>query len=97
LFYAFKIHIIDCFNKGLSFFPYFAKNFESLIHPPLEHDLKSFSIVIRACILLMFLSMVENILPFTEGDSINRPPMFSGVNYQFWKVGRKIFIESIDR
>jgi len=36
-------------------------------------------------------------LPFAEGASINRQPMFSGVNYQFWKVRMKIFIESIDR
>jgi len=41
--------------------------------------------------------MAENKLPFVEGASINRPPMFSGVNYQFWKVKVKIFIESIDR
>jgi len=27
--------------------------------------------------------MAENKLPFAEGASINRPPMFSGVNYQF--------------
>jgi len=36
-------------------------------------------------------------LPFAEGASINRPPMFSGVNYQFWKIRMQIFIESIDR
>jgi len=36
-------------------------------------------------------------LPFGEGASINRPPMFCGVNYQFWKVRRKIFVESIDK
>jgi len=41
--------------------------------------------------------MVENKLPFAEGASIHRPPMFFGVNYQFWKVRMKIFIESIDR
>jgi len=41
--------------------------------------------------------MAENKLPFAEGASINRPPMFSCVNYQFWKVRMKIFIESIDR
>jgi len=41
--------------------------------------------------------MAKNKLPFVEGASINRPPMFSGVNYQFWKVRTKIFIESIDR
>jgi len=41
--------------------------------------------------------MAENRLPFAEGASINRPSMFSGVNYQFWKVRMRIFIESIDR
>jgi len=41
--------------------------------------------------------MTENKLSFAEGASINRPPMFSGVNYQFWKVRMKNFIESIDR
>jgi len=41
--------------------------------------------------------MAENRLPFAEGASINRRPMFSGVNYQFWKVKMRIFIESIDR
>jgi len=41
--------------------------------------------------------MVENKLSYVEGASIHRPPMFSGVNYQFWKVIMKIFIESIDR
>jgi len=41
--------------------------------------------------------MTENKLPFAEGASIHRPPMFSGVNYQFWNVRMKIFIESTDR
>ena len=41
--------------------------------------------------------MVENKLPFAEGASINRPPMFSGVNYQLWKLRMKMFTESIDR
>jgi len=36
-------------------------------------------------------------LPFEEGASINRPPLFCGLNYQFWKVRMKIFVESIDR
>jgi len=34
-------------------------------------------------------------LPFGEG--INRPPLFCGVNYQFWKVRMKIFVESIEK
>jgi len=41
--------------------------------------------------------MAENKLPFAEGASIHKRPMFSRVNYQFWKVRMKIFIESIDR
>jgi len=41
--------------------------------------------------------MAENKLPFAKGASIHRPPMFSGVNYQFRKVRMKIFVESIDR
>ena len=45
----------------------------------------------------VFRSMAENKLPFAEGASIHRPPMLSGVNYQFWKVKRKNFIESINR
>jgi len=40
--------------------------------------------------------MVENKLPFVEGASIHKLPMFFGVNYHFWKVRMKIFIESID-
>jgi len=41
--------------------------------------------------------MAKNKLPFSEGASIHMSPMFSRVNYQFWKVRMKIFIESIDR
>jgi len=40
--------------------------------------------------------MAESRLPFAEGASINRPPMFSGENYQFWKIRMKIFIQSVD-
>ena len=36
-------------------------------------------------------------LPFGEGDSINRPPLFCGLNYQFWKVRMKISVESLDK
>jgi len=36
-------------------------------------------------------------LPFGEGASINRPPLFCGLNYQFWEVRMKIFVESLDR
>jgi len=36
-------------------------------------------------------------LSFGEGASINRPPLFCGVNYQFWKVRMKIFMHSTDK
>ena len=45
----------------------------------------------------VFDPMAEGKLPFGEGASINRPSLFSGVNYQFWKIRMKIFIESLDR
>jgi len=34
---------------------------------------------------------------FGEGASINRSPLFCGVNYQFWKVRVKIFMHSTDK
>ena len=34
---------------------------------------------------------------FFEGASINRPPLFSGDNYPFWKIRMKIFLESVDK
>ncbi|XP_068476794.1 uncharacterized protein [Phaseolus vulgaris] len=40
--------------------------------------------------------MSEFKMPFDEGGSINRPPMFSGVNYALWKIRMKILMESID-
>jgi len=36
-------------------------------------------------------------LPFGKGASINRSPLFCGLDYQLWKVRIKIFVESIDR
>jgi len=36
-------------------------------------------------------------LPFGEGASINKPPLLCGLNYQFWKVRMKIFVESLDQ
>jgi len=36
-------------------------------------------------------------LRFGEGASINRRPLFCGLNYPFWKDRMKIFVESIDR
>ena len=41
--------------------------------------------------------MTNNQLPFAEGASINRPPLFCGDNYPFWKVRMKIFMESVHR
>ena len=40
--------------------------------------------------------MVEK-LPFGKGAYINKPPLFGGLNYQFWKVRMKFCVESIDR
>ena len=34
---------------------------------------------------------------FAEGASINKPPLFTGENYPFWKVRMQIFLESVDR
>jgi len=36
-------------------------------------------------------------MPFGERASINRPPLFCGDNYQFWKVRMKIFMHSTDK
>jgi len=36
-------------------------------------------------------------LPFGGGTSINRPPLFCGLNYRFWKIRMKIFIKSLDK
>jgi len=36
-------------------------------------------------------------LPFGESASTNRPPLFCGVNYQFWKVRMEIFMHSTDK
>ncbi|XP_068474694.1 uncharacterized protein [Phaseolus vulgaris] len=40
--------------------------------------------------------MSEFKIPFAKGASINRPPVFGGVNYAFWKIRMKIFMESTD-
>jgi len=37
--------------------------------------------------------MAKNKLAVTEGAVNHKPPMFSGINYQFWKIRMKIFIE----
>jgi len=36
-------------------------------------------------------------LSFGECASIKRTPLCFGINYQFWKVRMKIFVESIDK
>jgi len=36
-------------------------------------------------------------LPFGDGVSINRPPLFCGLNYKYWEARMKIFVESIDQ
>jgi len=40
---------------------------------------------------------MANKLPFGEGASVNIPPLFCGVNYQFWKVKMKIFMHFTDK
>jgi len=36
-------------------------------------------------------------LPFEEGASIKKPPLFCGLNYKHWEARMKIFVESIDQ
>jgi len=36
-------------------------------------------------------------LPFEEGASIKKPHLFCGLNYKYWEVRMKIFVESIDQ
>jgi len=36
-------------------------------------------------------------LSFEEGTSINKPPLFCGLNYKYWEARTKIFVESIDK
>jgi len=36
-------------------------------------------------------------LPFEEDASINKPPLFCGLNYKYWEARMKIFVESIDQ
>jgi len=48
-------------------------------------------------IIQVFDPMAEGKFPFAEVVSINRPSLFSGVNYQFCKIWMKFFIESLDR
>jgi len=44
----------------------------------------------------LFAIMSEFKVLFAEGSSINRPHMFNGMNYAFWKIRMKFFMESID-
>jgi len=41
--------------------------------------------------------MVGQNQTFAEGASINRPPLFTGENYPFWKVRMQNFLEFVDR
>jgi len=40
---------------------------------------------------------MANKLPFGDGASINRLPLFCGVNYQLWKIIMIFFVESTDK
>jgi len=41
--------------------------------------------------------MAWNQLSFAKGESINRPPLFCGLNFSFWKVRMNNFMESVNR
>jgi len=41
--------------------------------------------------------MTEGKLPFVGGAFMNKHSLFSGVNYPFWKVIMKTFIEFLNR
>ena len=40
--------------------------------------------------------MASSNFPFPEGNFINRPLMFNGKGYHYWKTRMHIFIEAID-
>jgi len=40
--------------------------------------------------------MVSSNFLFPEGNSINKPPIFNGEGYHYWKTRMQIFIEAID-
>jgi len=45
-----------------------------------------------------FRKWLDKIKPLIEVfRGINRPPLFTGENYPFWKVRMQIFLESVDR
>nr|KYP32383.1 Retrovirus-related Pol polyprotein from transposon TNT 1-94 [Cajanus cajan] len=39
--------------------------------------------------------MANSNLPYGEGVSIHRPPVFNGENYDYWKTRMRIFVEAI--
>jgi len=41
--------------------------------------------------------MVGQNQTFAEGASINKPPLFTGENYPFWKARMQIFLKFVDR
>ena len=40
--------------------------------------------------------MASSNFPFLKGNSINRPLIFNGEGYHYWKTRMRIFIEAID-
>ena len=40
--------------------------------------------------------MASSNFPFPEGNSINRPLIFNGEGYHYWKTQMQIFTEAID-
>jgi len=40
--------------------------------------------------------MVSSKYLFPEGNSINRPPIFNGMGYHYWKTRMQICIKAID-
>jgi len=47
-------------------------------------------------LILKSFSMARK-LSFEEGASINKPPLFYGLNHKYWEARMKIFVESIDQ
>ena len=40
--------------------------------------------------------MNSNQITFKEGESLNRPPLFEGENFSFWKCRMKTFMQAVD-
>ena len=40
---------------------------------------------------------MANKMPFGEGASLNKPPLFCGQNYPIWCIRMKFFIQSLDK